>query len=162
MEWALGVLMCRRKEEQAETFAASKCHQVASLCLLRGCKKVGHFDRGKKGGRASNSDDFNGVGNGAVRSKTFGTSVDNFHNSSEGSESFKLWDELISMSLDMLVYFHRHDSMEIWNDVTCVIVVTPREFGEVGSQKVLFVEYGKIEIVEGGRIIWSRQAKSVL
>ena len=121
------------KEEQAEAFATSKCYQIARLCFLK---------------------------EGAVRSKTFRASVDNFHDSPEGSQSLKLREELISMSLDVLEYFHRHDSMEIWNDVTCVIVVTPWEFGEVGSQKVLFVEYGKIEIVEGRRIIWSRQAKS--
>ena len=66
------------------------------------------------------------------------------------------------MSLDMVVYFHRRDSMEIWNDVACVIVVTPGEFGKVGSQKVLFVEDGKIEVVKSRRVIWSRQAESVL
>ena len=66
------------------------------------------------------------------------------------------------MSLDVLVDFHRHDSMKIRSDITRVVVVTPREFVEVSCEKVLFVEYGKIEVVEGWRTVWSRQSQSVL
>ena len=88
VEGALGVLMSRGEEEQAQTFAASEGHKVASFCFLRGGKKVGHFDRGEKGGRAANSNGFNSVGNSAIGGKTFGTGVDNFNNSSESSKSF--------------------------------------------------------------------------
>ena len=82
--------------------------------------------------------------------------MDNFRNSPEGSESFKLRDELISMSLDVVVNFHRRDRVEIRSDVTCVVVVTSWEFGKVGGQKVLFVKDGEIEVVEGRRVVWSR------
>ena len=81
VEGALSVLMCRRKEEQAETFATSEGHQVASLCLLCGGKKTGHLDRSEEGGRASNSNGFDSVGDSAVRGKTFRTGVDNFRDS---------------------------------------------------------------------------------
>ena len=91
VEGALGVLMSRGKEEQAQTFATSEGHKVASFCFLSGGKKAGHFDRGEKGGRAANSNGFDGVGNSAVRGKTFGTGVDNFNDSSESSKSFQLW-----------------------------------------------------------------------
>ena len=91
VEGALSVFMSRRKEEQAKTFATSEGHQVASFCFLGGGKKIGHFDRSEKGGRASNSNGFDSVGDSAVRGKTFGTGVDNFRDSPEGSKSFKLW-----------------------------------------------------------------------
>ena len=91
VEGALSVFMSRGKEEQAKTFATSEGHKVASFCFLRGGKKAGHFDRSEKGGRAANSNGFDGVGNSAVGGKTFGTGVDNFNDSSESSKSFQLW-----------------------------------------------------------------------
>ena len=80
VEGALSVFMSRRKEEQAKTFATSESHQVASRTSASwvGGKKIGHFDRSEKGGRASNSNGFDSVGDSAVRGKTFGTGVDNF------------------------------------------------------------------------------------
>ena len=57
---------------------------------MSGGKKAGHFDRSEKGGRAANSNGFDGVGNSAVGGKTFGTGVDNFNDSSESSKSFQL------------------------------------------------------------------------
>ena len=52
--------------------------------------------------------------------------------------------------------------MEIRNDVPRVIVITPGEFVEISCEKILFVEYGEIEVIESRRIVWSRKSKSVL
>ena len=66
VEWTICVFMCGGKEKQAEALAASKRNQVASLCLLRGRKKAGHFDRNKEGGRASDANGLDCVRFGAV------------------------------------------------------------------------------------------------
>ena len=60
------------------------------------------------------------------------------------------------MSLDVVVNFHRRDRMEIWNDVTCVVVVTSWELSKVGGQEMLFVKDGEIKIIERRRVVWSR------
>ena len=65
--------------------------RLRASAFLGGGKEVGHFDRSEKGGRASNSDGFDSVGDSAIGGKFLGTGVDNFHDSSEGSKSFKLW-----------------------------------------------------------------------
>ena len=56
----------------------------------------------------------------------------------------------------MVINFHRRDRMEIWDDVTCVVVITSWELCQVGGQEILFVEDGEIEIIERRRVIWSR------
>ena len=84
VEGAVGVFMCGWEEEQAQAFATSECHQIAGFRLLRRREEIGHFDRDEKGGRATNTNSFDCVGDGAVRGKTLRAGVNDLNNATKG------------------------------------------------------------------------------
>ena len=101
------------KEEEAQALAAGECNQVAGFCFLGVGKEARHFNGDKEGGRTSNSNSLDSVGDGAVRREALRTGVDNLNDCLEGSKGFKLGCQHIGVLLDVPVDFHGSDFVEV-------------------------------------------------
>ena len=119
---------CGEKEE-AQAFAAGECNQVAGFCFLGVGKEARHLNSDKEGGRTSNSNSLDSVGDGAVRREALRTGVDNLNDCLEGSKGFKLRCQHIGVLLDVPVDFHGSDFVEARRDFTSAGVIrTVKQF----------------------------------
>ena len=130
------------KEKEAQALAAGKRNQVSGFGFLGVGEETRHLDSDKEGGRTSNSNSLDSVGDGAVRREALRTGVDNFDDCLEGSKGFKLGCQHIGVLLDVPVNFHRGNFVEARRDFTCAGVIRTIKLFEVfrvGCKEVLFV-----------------------
>ena len=117
------------KEEEPQALAAGECNQVAGFCFLGVGKEARHFNSDKEGGRTSNSNSLDSVGDGAVRREALRTGVNNLNDCFEGSKGFKLGCQFIRVLLDVPIDFHGSDFVEARRDFTSAgMIGTVKQF----------------------------------
>ena len=119
MERASRVHMRCGKEKEAQALAAGKRNQVSGFDFLGVGEEAGHLEGDKEGGRTSNSNSLDSVGDGAVRREALRTGVDNLNDCLEGSKASS-WGV---NTLDVPVNFHRSHFVEARRDFTCAGVI---------------------------------------